>query len=369
VILLDSLLDDALNAPQPEARLSLFILALLLSGWTALRVWQTKNVQRIPVLACLLPICVLSGVYVLHLEAVGYVLALTGIALLYVGINHATERLLVMLAPLSLKLDQIALVITALVPFISSPFLLLDLLSRAFSPQLFPASWQAIVELVAIALCLAITLDITFRRAGLSKIPAKSGWCWLLVYSGFLLVWKYSQIVLLLNFEPVWAFVGLTLVLIGVAVIVRRVDRGSVGQSARSAGRSCPGRDAYIKPASKSRYDQRVATRFCGYPLRGIALPATISVVVVATCRCTSAAFCIETGAYIAYAEIYQTTDDRCFRVAAACHRTTLQHHLSDTRPEHKHQRHRDYPRTPFLYSAPDCVASIRYRRFCASSL
>jgi hypothetical protein len=234
VILAYSLSDDMLNMPQPEIRFALFILALLLSGWTALLIWQTRNEEHTPLLAYLLPMCVLAGAYALNLEAIGYALALTGIALFYVGLNRTAGRLLTRLAPLSLRLDQIALVIAILVPFISSPLLPLQLLARAFaagtSPVMdassflhFAASWQAVGELAAVALCFAITLEITFRRAGLSKTPAQIDWCWLLVSAGFLLVWEYSLIVLLLNFVPVWAFVGLTLALIAVAVVIRRL--------------------------------------------------------------------------------------------------------------------------------------------------
>src|SRR5947208_2233840 len=115
--------------------------------------------------------------------------------------------------------------------------------------------------------------------------------------------------------------------------------------------------------------------RFCGYPLRGAALPATSCVVVptvqsgtacptlagrapssnhatdrvvAATCCRTGASFCIETGVYTALAEVYRTPDRGSFRVATSCHWTTLRHHFSDTRPEHKSWCNRNYHRAPF---------------------
>lgn len=230
VILQYSFMNDLQGVGSLEVRLSLFALVWLLFAWTALLLWLTRRVRWTPVLAYLLLACVLAGAYTLKLEAIGYALALTAVALLYHGLNRVAGRLLAPLAPLSLSLDQIALLLTVLVPFISSPFQPFKLLARAYgipavfpSPLHFAADWRTAAELVAVGVCLAITLSVTFQRAGLSKIPAKAGWCWLLLLSGFLLAWEYSLVVLSLNIEPMRAFVGLTLALLVGAVAVRKL--------------------------------------------------------------------------------------------------------------------------------------------------
>ena len=88
---------------------------------------------------------------------------------------------------------------------------------------MYQTSWRTLAELVAVGLGILIALSITIYRAGLVKNPLKAPWCWILLLGGFLLTWEYSLIVLAFNIIPVWAFLGLALVIVAGAVIVRRL--------------------------------------------------------------------------------------------------------------------------------------------------
>jgi hypothetical protein len=85
------------------------------------------------------------------------------------------------------------------------------------------ANWAAVAELIAVGVGCIITVSMSLLRANLQGTieGRRNGWPWLLLLSGILLNWELSTIVLSLNLVPVWFFVGLTLALIGAAVLVR----------------------------------------------------------------------------------------------------------------------------------------------------
>lgn len=87
----------------------------------------------------------------------------------------------------------------------------------------FQTGWHTFAELGAVGLGLAITVSVILNRAGAGKTPAKPAWCWLLLLSGFLLNWEYGILVLVLDIEPVWAFLGLVLLMVAVAVLARQL--------------------------------------------------------------------------------------------------------------------------------------------------
>ena len=179
-----------------------------------------------------LPILVLASVlafcYALRFEVIGYALALTGVALLYHGLNRFAGQRLEPFGVLSLGLDQIALVLVLIVPLISSPLLPLQLYASVYDTSLdstsliYQTSWRTLAELVAVGLGILLTLSVTFYRAGFAKTPSKARWCWLLLLGGFLLSWEYSIVVLSFHISPVWAFFGLALAFVACAVVVRR---------------------------------------------------------------------------------------------------------------------------------------------------
>jgi hypothetical protein len=181
------------------------------------------------VIAFLILASVMALCYALNTEAIGYALALTAIALIYHGMNRFAGRRLEQFGVLSLGLDLIALATVVAVPFISSPLLPLQLYLSAYSipisstPLIYQPGWRTAAEFVAVGLGTLLTLSIMFYRAGLAKAPAKPAWCWLILLAGFLLNWEYSLVVLTFNITPVWAFLGLTLVLVAATVVVRRL--------------------------------------------------------------------------------------------------------------------------------------------------
>src|SRR6266568_1950516 len=222
-----SLSIDFYGSSVSEIRFSILSMALLLLLWATLSIWLAKWNHAVLVLAYIVLVSVLAFCYAFRFEAIAYALALTGIALLYHGLNRFAGRRLEPFGVLSLGLDQIALVLVFVVPLISSPLLPIQLIASAYSPSLnssslmYQTSWRTGAELVAVGLGILLTLSITFYRAGLVKNPSKAHWCWLLLLGGFLLNWEYSIAILSLNITPVWAFLGLALVLVVGAVIVR----------------------------------------------------------------------------------------------------------------------------------------------------
>jgi hypothetical protein len=221
---------EASGSPIGESRFAILSMSVLLLLWATLSLWLAKWTRAVLVLAYLALTSVLALCYAFDFEAIGYALALTGVALLYHGLNRVAGRRLQPFGVLSLGLDQIALVLVFVVPLISSPLLPLQLFAAANAPSLdltsfqhFQTSWRTVAELIAVGLGIIITVSVTFYRAGLGKIPLKAGWCWLLLLGGFLLNWEYSIVVLAFGIEPVWAFLGLTLATVAGAVVVRRL--------------------------------------------------------------------------------------------------------------------------------------------------
>ena len=229
LIVMYSLGNDFYASPISEIRFSIWSMTLLLLLWATLSIWLAKWTRLMLVLANLALFSVIAFCYALRFEAIGYALAFTCIALLYHGLNKFAGRRLEPFGILSLGLDNIALVLVLAVPLISSPLLPIQLFASTYGMsfglplQVYQTSWRTVAELVAVSLGILITLSITFYRAGVAKNSSKATWCWLLLLGGFLLNWEYSLVVLTFNLTPVWAFLGLTLVFVAGAVIVRRL--------------------------------------------------------------------------------------------------------------------------------------------------
>ncbi|HWZ17402.1 MAG TPA: hypothetical protein VNW73_01255 [Ktedonobacteraceae bacterium] len=229
LIMMYSLGINFYGSPVIEIRFSILSMTLLLLLWATLSIWLAKWTRLALVLAYLVLASVLAFCYALRFEVIGYALALTGIAILYHGLNRVEGRRLDRFGVLSLGLDQIAFVLVLIVPFISSPLLPIQLFTSVYSPSpgssslIYQTSWRTVAELVAVGLGILLSLSVTFYRAGLAKTPSKARWCWLLLLGGFLLNWEYSILVLTFNITPAWAFLGMALVLVACAVIVRKL--------------------------------------------------------------------------------------------------------------------------------------------------
>ncbi len=228
-IVIYSLGIDFNGSTSSEIRFSILSMTLLLLLWATFSILLAKWTRLVLVLAYLVLFSVIAFCYALRFEAIEYALAFTCIALLYHGMNRFAGRRLEPFGILSLGLDHIALALVLVVPLISSPLLPIQLFASAYgssfgsSTLIYQTSWRTVAELVAVGLGILITLSITFYRAGLAKTPYKATWCWLFLLGGFLLNWEYSLVVLTFNITPVWAFLGLALVLVAGAVIVRRL--------------------------------------------------------------------------------------------------------------------------------------------------
>lgn len=219
------------NASMEEIRFSILSMSVLLLIWTAAWFWLTKRTRELPVLALLFLACVLAFCYVFNFSQGGYTLVLVSVALLYHTLNRFVVPLLQPLGNLGRLLDQIALVLVCLAPFISSPLLPQQLFSAAnqipleSNPNLYVhLNGAAAAELIAVGVGCLLTVSIILFHAN-HRIKTENqynNWPWLFLLSGFLLNWELSTIVLSLNLVPAWFFVGLTLALIGIAVHVRQ---------------------------------------------------------------------------------------------------------------------------------------------------
>jgi hypothetical protein len=205
-------------------------MSVLLLLWAILSLWFAKWTRAVLILAYLALGTVLALCYAFDFEPIGFALALTCIALIYHGLNRFAGRRLQPFGVLSLGLDQIALALVFVVPLISSPLLPVQLFTAAYNPSMDLASflyiqtgWHTAAELMAVGFGIMLTISVTFYRAGIGKMPSKASWCWLLLLGGFLLTWEYSIVVLASGIEPVWAFLGLALVILAGTVVVRRL--------------------------------------------------------------------------------------------------------------------------------------------------
>ncbi|HET9921681.1 MAG TPA: hypothetical protein VFQ30_17700 [Ktedonobacteraceae bacterium] len=225
-----SIVLDISYAPLEEVRIAILSMSVLLLLWDSLALWLTKRWRWLLSVAYLFLACVLACCYALSFQQVGYVLALTGVALLYHGLSRFAPALLARFGNRGLGLDTLALVLVGIVPVIALPQLPLQLLQRAYpgptSSDFLPFhfSGNIALELLAVAPGLLLTISVTLYRAGLSRTPvkARARWCWLLLLSGLLLNWLYAVSVLALNIAPVLALAGLAVLLVVGAGIVRQ---------------------------------------------------------------------------------------------------------------------------------------------------
>jgi hypothetical protein len=226
-----SLTLDTFQAPVPGIRFSILSIALLLFLWAALYLWLTRSGKWVLGLAYLLLACVLAFCYAFNYLAIGYALALTGVAVLYHGFNRYAPRLLQRFGTFGLRLDQLALMLVAIVPVITSPLLPQQLLVNAdflsltaASPSRLIGGWETIAEFIVIAIGLALTMSVMLRRANAQETtaPRRNAWPWLLLLAGALLTWELGLAVLALDAVPLWSFLGLTLAMVVTAVVVRQ---------------------------------------------------------------------------------------------------------------------------------------------------
>lgn len=220
---------DAIGGSQPdnhEIRFTLVSMALLLLLWNVLFVWCTKRRSWSAAIPYLGLIGVLLFSYALDFNGIGYVLALTTVAVLYHGCNSFAARWLQSSGKLVPHMEWLALLLVSFVPFIAQPALFWQVTLTVLHPALFefPVTGQTLMGFLAVAVGFALTLHMLFQHTGLRKVPdvAQTSWRWLLLLSGLLLGWLFGIIVLWTNSDPVWSFLGLTLALITLTVGVRR---------------------------------------------------------------------------------------------------------------------------------------------------
>ena len=209
-----------------EVRFAIVYMLLLLLCWTALFVWYSGRTHWSIFLPYLFLACVMASSYAFKFDQTGYALAFTAVAVLYHGLKRFAPQLLQSFAYLGKDLEWVALVLVALVPWIVAPLLLVQIFTRAYNPSssTAPVTGVPVVDIILLLIGLVLTLSVIESQTGLRKAPAEtqSSGCWLLLLSGFILNWTYGIVILSLHAEPAWCFLGLTLILVALAVAVRR---------------------------------------------------------------------------------------------------------------------------------------------------
>lgn len=231
------LLDSLAHHPVEELHLALLALACLLFTWFALSTWRTRRLRRVPLLAYLFLVPILLLGYTLNLELAGYILLLAGTALFYHALGRVAGLGLAAYGLSDLVLDQLAIGLSVLVLLLAAFATPFQLAYRAYAgssvqniflsisnPFTFPSVQGSSLPfgILALGVCLLVTLDITVRRSGFGRAPARAGWCWLLTLCGLLLAAVYGLGVLAWQVHPLWAFLALSLALLTCAVLVRR---------------------------------------------------------------------------------------------------------------------------------------------------
>lgn len=232
---------DALTQPPllvSEAHVALFVASCLLVIWFTLWLWLTRQAKYTPLLAylCLAPFLLLG--YTLNLSLSGYVLLETGVALAYHVLVRVASGSFTAVFP-TRTLDGLASGLIVLALLQTSVLLPFNLIYSAFAqvpgygsnislanllPGIrFTPESSDTLNLIALGIGLLVTLDISLARAGLSKIPQKASWCWLLVLSGVQLSALYGREVLLWQAGPLWAFLLLSLGTLAGTVLARRL--------------------------------------------------------------------------------------------------------------------------------------------------
>ncbi len=247
IILGSSLLQDNQGQSVQEMRLSLLCLSCLVFLWASLWIWRARRLKGTPLLAYLLLGTFLLLGYVLNLDQTGYVVLLAAVVLLYHALVRAARMRLAPYGFPGLALDQLAIGLSALVMLLVAFAIPFQMLYRAYagSPaqgtlsflvgSTFPLSFVPgagiAFDLLALGLCLLVTVDITLTRAGLSKIPTRAGWCWLLLLSGFLLSSICGLLILLWDVESARGVSGLEPCFDGLRGSGAAVRRFRLGQS------------------------------------------------------------------------------------------------------------------------------------------
>jgi len=216
--------NHTLVASSPSLRFAKLSASLLLLFWGVLFLRLTKLTSKaMPFVPYLFLIGALDQAHTLDFQAVGYALVFTGVAGLYHCISRFASRLLEPFGKLSLRLDQLALVLVSVVPLMSALYVPFQLLNSP-SPELFPfflvrLSW-GLVGILSIGTLL--TISVILSRAHGPRVETHNSWPWLLLLSGVLLNWTYGALILLLHLDMSLCFLGLTLSLLVLTIVVRQ---------------------------------------------------------------------------------------------------------------------------------------------------
>jgi hypothetical protein len=198
------------SADLRQIRFALAAMTLSLLCWVGLFIWRARFFELLSILLYLFLVCVLVCIYALESKQLVYVLVLTGVALLFHGLKYSVARRVSALRWLEGHLDWLTLILILVPPFTVE-------MSRS-------ADLTSVVQVIAIAVGLALSVSVMISRTGIGRVPRAGGanWPWLLLLSYVLLSSLFLIALEWMDGTPVWGFLGLTLVLVALAVGLRR---------------------------------------------------------------------------------------------------------------------------------------------------
>lgn len=220
--------------PDIITRASFFVAVLLLSIWQ-LAYLRLSSPARPHYLAgpLLFALCVLVGIFILPpaLWGSGYACALTGLGLLFYGVNRWPRIQPRLFFKQGLHFDALALLALPWIPLLNAPRVPYILLggSPTSAVSFVRVDWLAgLTILLAALLCAAIAAERGFQNLPSTSPHKTNAWPWLFLLSGVLFDWAYGAMMFplaLAQFGGIsilaWGLVLLTLVLTGLAVVVR----------------------------------------------------------------------------------------------------------------------------------------------------
>lgn len=235
VLPLYSLMLDVLQQPSQDVRFSIIGSIVLMIVWPGLFAWRTQRFKCLFIEPYLVSGCVVACAYAFHASTLGYVLALTSVALFYHGLDRLVQ-LNRLKQPLPLfwqyisncvsHMRALVLILVGIVPLIVAPLLPLQLFEQEYAPatSVFHVTWETNMELALMGVGLLLTLSVIVQHTGTRRILVgkQAAWPWLLLFSGFLLYWIYGLLLLTMHAEPFWGWPGLTLAFVLATLLVRR---------------------------------------------------------------------------------------------------------------------------------------------------
>ncbi|GLV56541.1 hypothetical protein KDH_33810 [Dictyobacter sp. S3.2.2.5] len=233
--LLDSMMvmlhRDAHNVVELGGRLSIALYSLLALTWTSLFTWRSRRYDVARLLPYLFLAFVLSLLFAGLATTMGYVLAMTLVAVFYWWITRISARRSWPIKAMNLQLEILVVLLVMLTAYNTDPGLPIQMFVRAYGMPYDSAGYSTFVvdvwlpiKLCCVVIGSAALFGVIINHVGWQKIPGRdvARWCWLLLLSGLLLHVVQIQLLLWTNSSLIWGLCVLTIAWAAVAAFIYR---------------------------------------------------------------------------------------------------------------------------------------------------